>query len=55
MALALRFAMGPEAWWTGVDWRLRTGALAGLVALGSLVYFAALWALGFRVRDFLRS
>ena len=56
MALALRFAMGPER---VVD-RCRLApahgsALAGLVALGSLVYFAALWALGFRVRDFLRS
>jgi putative peptidoglycan lipid II flippase len=55
MTIALRFTMGPEAWWTGADWRLRTGALAALVALGALVYFAALWALGFRARDFLRS
>jgi putative peptidoglycan lipid II flippase len=54
MAAGLWFAMGPEAWWPAADWRMRAAALTALVALGALVYFAALWALGFRVRDFVR-
>jgi putative peptidoglycan lipid II flippase len=54
MAVAVAFAMGPAEWWTGADWRLRAPALAGLVTLGAAVYFGTLWALGFRVRDFMR-
>jgi putative peptidoglycan lipid II flippase len=54
MAAALAFATGPAEWWIGADWRLRAPALAGLVGLGAVVYFAALWALGFRARDFVR-
>ncbi len=54
MALAVAFAMGPAEWWIGADWRLRAPALAGLVTLGAAVYFGALWAFGFRARDFLR-
>jgi putative peptidoglycan lipid II flippase len=55
MAIVLAFAAGPAAWWTAADWRLRAAALIGLVALGAVVYFAALWALGFRARDFVRK
>jgi putative peptidoglycan lipid II flippase len=55
MAIVLAFAAGPAAWWTAADWRLRAAALVGLVALGAVVYFAALWALGFRARDFVRK
>jgi putative peptidoglycan lipid II flippase len=54
MAVAVAFAMGPAEWWIGADWRLRAPALAGLVTLGAAVYFGTLWALGFRVRDFVR-
>ncbi|HLB17342.1 MAG TPA: murein biosynthesis integral membrane protein MurJ [Burkholderiales bacterium] len=54
MAVAVAFAMGPAEWWIGADWRLRAPALAGLVTLGAAVYFAALWALGLRPRDFVR-
>ncbi len=54
MVLALAAAMGPAEWWMAADWRLRAPALAGLVALGAAVYFGALWALGFRARDFVR-
>jgi putative peptidoglycan lipid II flippase len=54
MAAALAFAMGPGAWWTAADWWWRAPALAGLVALGAAVYFAALWAFGLRARDFVR-
>jgi len=28
--------------------------LSGLVTLGGIVYFATLWALGFRLQDFKR-
>jgi putative peptidoglycan lipid II flippase len=55
MAAALWAAMGPAAWWTAATLPLRVAALAGLVALGALVYFACLWAFGFRPRDFVRS
>src|SRR5262249_28106526 len=55
MAAALWFAMGPAAWWIAAGWRARVAALAGLVALGAVVYFALLWALGFRARDFSRQ
>ncbi len=56
MGAALWFAMGPEAWWLAARSLSRAGALAGLVVLGAGVYFGALWALGFRARDFvLRS
>ncbi len=55
MAAALWFAMGPTAWWIGSGWRARVAALGGLVALGAVVYFALLWALGFRARDFARQ
>jgi len=55
MAAALAVATGPGEWWTAADWRLRAAALTGLVALGAGVYFGALWALGFRARDFVRK
>ena len=55
MAIVLALAMGPALWWTAADWRLRASALAGLVMLGAVVYFGALWALGFRARDFVRQ
>lgn len=56
MGTALWLAMGPEAWWLAARSLSRAAALAGLVVLGSVVYFGALWALGFRARDFvLRS
>jgi putative peptidoglycan lipid II flippase len=47
--------MGPAAWWTAAAWQVRAAALTGLVVLGTVVYFAALWALGFRARDFVRQ
>jgi len=55
MAAALWFAAGPTAWWTTAGWQPRAAALGGLVALGALVYFGALWALGFRMKDFVRE
>jgi putative peptidoglycan lipid II flippase len=54
MAAALWFAMGPERWWLHVAHTTRAAAAVGLVLLGGAVYFAALWLLGFRARDFVR-
>jgi putative peptidoglycan lipid II flippase len=54
MGLALYFAMGPASWWLAARALYRVGALCGLVVLGVAVYFATLWALGFRTRDFHR-
>jgi putative peptidoglycan lipid II flippase len=54
MAVALHFASGPSAWWLGAGWAVRTGALLAVVSLGAAVYLGALWALGFRPRDFTR-
>lgn len=55
-------AMGGVLWWSAGDaaWWLAHGALervlrlAGVVLAGAAVYFAALYALGFRLRDFHR-
>jgi putative peptidoglycan lipid II flippase len=57
--------MGGLLWWlapAGEHWialgaqpLLRIAILAGLVAAGSLAYFAALGLLGFRVADFRRT
>jgi putative peptidoglycan lipid II flippase len=55
MAAALWLALGPPSWWTGALLAARAAALAGLVALGAVVYFGCLWALGFRLRDFARQ
>jgi putative peptidoglycan lipid II flippase len=52
MGAALWFAMGPERWWLVADSWSRAAAVAGLVLLGSAVYFGLLWLLGFRARDF---
>jgi putative peptidoglycan lipid II flippase len=55
MCGALYFAVGPSAWWLAAPWPIRTAALLGVVALGGAVYLGALWALGFRPRDFTRQ
>jgi putative peptidoglycan lipid II flippase len=54
MAMALFFAMGEAAWWFNAPWQKKIPAVLGLVALGALVYGAALAVLGFRPRDFSR-
>jgi putative peptidoglycan lipid II flippase len=54
--------MGVTLWFTGGDaadwlrWSLteRLQRLAVIVILGAAVYFATLWATGFRLRDFKR-
>jgi putative peptidoglycan lipid II flippase len=54
MAAILLYAAPPTDWWTAARWTWRALVLAGLVVLGAVVYFGALWALGFRARDFVR-
>ncbi len=52
LGLTLWFGMGSEqSWLTSHGWA-RIGRLTGLVVIGVTVYFAVLWLLGFRVRDF---
>ncbi|HEX5365020.1 MAG TPA: lipid II flippase MurJ, partial [Gallionella sp.] len=54
LGLALWFGMGSEqSWLTGGGWT-RILRLSALVAGGIAVYFAVLFALGFRPRDFSR-
>ena len=55
MAALLHFAAGPAAWWLRSSWQLKVPALAALVLGGALVYGAALFLLGFRLRDFFRQ
>jgi len=54
MALALALTIGADGWWVDASWQARALRLSGLVVLGSAAYFAALWVLGFRPRDFHR-
>ena len=54
MAAALYAAMADPAWWLAAHWQKKLPALLGLVALGSVTYFAGLALLGFRLRDFSR-
>lgn len=54
MALSLWFAMGPQSWWLASHGLMRVAGLGALVVLGSGVYFASLWLLGFRLADFRR-
>jgi putative peptidoglycan lipid II flippase len=54
MAAALWGAMGHEDWWLGAAWQYRVAGLVGIVCLGVGVYFASLWLLGIRIKDFVR-
>jgi putative peptidoglycan lipid II flippase len=54
MGAVLWFAMGPvDAWLHGRAWS-RVAHLAGLVAAGAASYFAVLYLLGLRPRDFVK-
>lgn len=54
LGLTLWFGMGSEqSWLTSAGWE-RIWRLTGLVAMGMTVYFAVLWMLGFRLKDFSR-
>jgi putative peptidoglycan lipid II flippase len=54
MAAVLWGAMGSENWWLHAAWPQRIAGLLGIVCVGAAVYFATLWLLGFRIRDFAR-
>ncbi|MHB8667848.1 MAG: murein biosynthesis integral membrane protein MurJ [Burkholderiales bacterium] len=54
MAAVLWGAMGREDWWLVAPWQQRVAGLLGIVCVGAAAYFAALWLLGFRLRDFAR-
>ena len=52
MAVIAWFAAGDSGWWLVAAAGARVLRLLGIVAGGSAIYFAALWALGIRWRDF---
>jgi putative peptidoglycan lipid II flippase len=54
MAGLLYVAMGPGPWWLHAPWQHKVPAIAALVLGGALAYGGVLFALGFRVRDFVR-
>ena len=54
MALVLYYAKGDTAAWLQFSILQRLLYITGLVTLGSVSYFATLFALGFRPRDFMR-
>ena len=57
MGAALFWLAPPDSAWLAMQAApiRRAMLLAGVVAAGALVYFAVLWVLGFRLRDFRRS
>jgi putative peptidoglycan lipid II flippase len=54
LGVFLYFGAGPEARWLETSLTWRVSHLAGLVAAGIVLYFASLWLLGFRPRQFSR-
>jgi putative peptidoglycan lipid II flippase len=54
MAVVLWFAAGPAPWWVAAGWQARLLRLLGVIVGGATVYFASLYLLGFRLRDFHR-
>ena len=54
MTIVLWFAMGQEQAWLDGEVLVRVAWLAGLVALGAVVYLGTLRLLGLRLRDFSR-
>ncbi len=54
MGGALWYAMGSESSWFEISATVRTVKLALVIAAGSVTYFASLWIMGFRLRDFSR-
>ena len=52
LGLSLWFGMGSEQQWLGTHGWTRIIHLTWLVVMGVAVYFAVLWLLGFRVKDF---
>ena len=54
MGACLKFSAGPDAVWLATNGLIKVWRLTGVVLLGGVTYFAALWLLGFRLRDFMQ-
>jgi putative peptidoglycan lipid II flippase len=54
MGGALWYAMGSESSWFEIPTATRAARLAWVIAAGTVTYFASLWVMGFRLRDFSR-
>jgi putative peptidoglycan lipid II flippase len=54
MSACLWFAAGSDAAWLGATGLVKVSRLIGVVLLGAATYFATLWLLGFRPRDFVQ-
>jgi putative peptidoglycan lipid II flippase len=54
MGVVLWFMSGSDASWLTIPTIERAARLTGVVAMGATSYFAMLWLLGFRVKDFAR-
>jgi putative peptidoglycan lipid II flippase len=54
MAAALYFAAGTQTDWLDYTAMSKLTHLLGLVLLGAGIYFACLWLMGFRLRDYMR-
>jgi len=55
LTTTLWFGMGKETEWLTAPTWTRVAHLSALVSAGAAVYFATLWLLGFRLRDFRRK
>ncbi|SFQ10209.1 putative peptidoglycan lipid II flippase [Nitrosomonas cryotolerans] len=55
MAATLWFSSGSDASWLPDSASQRIGRLSGVIIMGASSYFAALWILGFRLKDFVRQ
>jgi len=54
LAAVLAWLAGPSSYWLAASLWQKVGRLAGVIAAGAVAYFAALYLLGFRLRDFNR-
>ena len=55
MGIVLWFAAGNDASWLIDSAMIRAGRLSWIIIVGALSYFAALWLLGFRLKDFTKQ
>lgn len=55
MGIVLWFATGSDASWLVDSTMTRVGRLSWIIIAGAFSYFAALWLLGFRVKDFTKQ
>lgn len=54
MTASIWFTSGSDADWLGFGTIERVGRLTAIILFGAATYFATLWGLGFRLRDFTR-